>query len=86
MTASDPGGTPALPHDPQRCYGSRLHCWWHGLDEPDAGAFRACLECGHVYLTEGDLLHAWRAAWPQASERGLRTVAAAACAYCGHDW
>jgi hypothetical protein len=48
-------------HPIEACYGSRLHCFSHNLDESDANAFRVCLECGHVFTTECDLVSAYNA-------------------------
>lgn len=49
------------PHTIETCYGSRLHCFTHNLDESDTNAFRACLECAHVFATESDLVIAYNA-------------------------
>lgn len=72
-----------MPHSVELCYGSKLHCYWHNEDEPEAEIFRACLECRHVYQTPADLLAAWFTEtgyqWPDADS-------VPACAYCGHDW
>ena len=43
-------------HPIEECYGSRLHCWSCNLDETDAPAYRACLECKHVFRTAEELL------------------------------
>ncbi|MBX6386537.1 MAG: hypothetical protein IRZ07_26775 [Microbispora sp.] len=40
------------------CHG--VHCYAHHVDEPDAGAYRVCLECGHAYRTPGELRSAYR--------------------------
>lgn len=44
-----------VPHPIEACYGSRLHCFSHDMDEPLAG-YRICIECRHVFATAGDLL------------------------------
>lgn len=33
------------------------YCHWHGRHEPTAG-YRVCFECGHVFLTERNLIEA----------------------------
>ena len=86
MTVPATAGVRDVPHDIELCYGSWLHCWWHGLDEPQAGAFRVCLECRHAYPCEEDLLADWRAHSPSSSDRQLRIMAACSCAWCAHDW
>lgn len=70
-------------HAIEVCYGSRLHCWTHDADEPEAGAYRACLECGHVFQTPGELLAAWLAelGYPVADAESVP-----GCPYCSHDW
>lgn len=75
----------SVPHAIADCYGSRLHCYYHGVDEPEAGAFRICLECGHVYATEMDVCRAWREELP-GSFPFTPATDIPACAYCGHDW
>lgn len=45
-----------VPHPIEACYGSRLHCWSHDIDEPDLPWYRACFECKHVYRTAAELL------------------------------
>jgi len=32
-----------------------VHCWSHDVDE-DGPHYRACLECGHLYRTEAELV------------------------------
>ena len=36
------------------------HCHIHDVDEDDRGAYIACGECGHVYLTARSLRQAYR--------------------------
>lgn len=36
------------------------HCHIHEVDEDDRGAYLACGECGHVYLTARSLRKAYR--------------------------
>jgi hypothetical protein len=48
-------------HPIEMCYGSRLHCFSHNTDESDTDAFRVCLECGHVFASAQDLIHAYNA-------------------------
>lgn len=73
-----------VPHQQEACYGSREHCCWHDVDEPDQGAFRCCLECRHVYRTVHDLVAAWDSEWP-AWRCGPWDLPVG-CAYCGHDF
>lgn len=77
-----------VPHAPDLCYGSRLHCWHHGTDEPDSGCFRACLECGHVYATPEALLGAWLKEYPSSVSPQWREDPSQiwGCAFCGHDF
>lgn len=49
-------GPIADPHPADACYGSRLHCWSHDIDEPDSPCYRACFECKHVFRTAAQLL------------------------------
>lgn len=63
-----------------------MHCHWHDVDEPDAGAYKACLECGHVYLTRQALRDAWEAEWPGPGPSPVMVYDPPGCAYCGHDW
>lgn len=37
------------------------HCSFHNVDEPGAGAYRICVECGHVYKTAAELQEAFMA-------------------------
>lgn len=46
-------------HSIDTCYGSRLHCFSHNIDESDMNTYRTCLECGHVFTTEQDLVDAY---------------------------
>lgn len=69
-----------MPHSPEDCYGSPLHCHWHGEDEPwEPGFWRACMECGHVYRTLQDLRNAWEQEMPGHFDEY-------ACGFCGHDF
>lgn len=44
------------PQD-EHCKAADLdHCLSHGVDEPEAGAYRICLECGHVFPGAAALL------------------------------
>ena len=51
------------PHEPGPECGD-THCWSHGVDESDAGAWRVCFECGHVYRTPEELRREWTASAP----------------------
>jgi hypothetical protein len=78
-----------VPHPIEACYGSRLHCHHHDVDEPERNAYRGCLECGHSFQTPRELLVAYKIAtralrdpsepWPDAAN-------VPACPYCCHDW
>ena len=35
-----------------------IHCLTHNEDEPDAGAYRICGECRHVFYSPSELLEA----------------------------
>lgn len=72
-----------------------VHCHAHAVDEPAEGAYRVCLECGHVFPAAADLLadHA-------ALVEGLNVGAEAGelltaktdperitvCPHCAHDF
>lgn len=75
-----------------------VHCHVHHVDEPDAGAYRVCGECGHVYATARDLRRAyrravlrhipggvrrWRLWWRAATVRASRV---SFCQHCAHDF
>lgn len=79
-------GTREVPHGQEACYGSRLHCAWHQVDEPGQGACQTCLECGHAYMTEADLIAAWNAEWGQCGHDREPGELPPGCAFCGHDW
>lgn len=74
------------PHTEMECYGSSQHCAWHGVDEPDQGAYRVCLECRHVYATKADLERAWDEMWAGDGGYPFPEDTIPGCAYCGHDW
>lgn len=73
----------STPHAIEDCYGSRLHCAWHNVDEPETDMSRACFECWHVYQTAEELADAWEAA-TGSPWTGPGPIPG--CAYCGHDW
>lgn len=81
-------------HNIEACYGSRLHCWIHHADEPPEG-YRWCLECGHMYVTEAELVAAHNKEMDVLSQFGpgeshlpLATSASEiyGCPACAHDW
>ena len=76
----------SVQHDEAACYGSRLHCCWHYVDEPDDELYAWCLECHHCYRTREDLLAAWAREMPDSGISGWAGIGAPGCAYCGHDW
>lgn len=41
--------TREVPHDQYACYGSRLHCMWHNVDEAEPEGSWVCRECWHVF-------------------------------------
>lgn len=48
------------PHGPNEYCGDE-HCSSHNVCEPIGEAvYRVCLECGHVFRTESDLIEAYR--------------------------
>ena len=76
------------PHNPSSACGG-THCSSHHLDEPDDGAYRRCLECGHVYRTAEDLQRAWMAnAPPDLADLEKLPPAEEIffCPLCLHDW
>jgi hypothetical protein len=82
---------PLNPHQPsEACHG--IHCYWHHVDEPGEGAYRACFECGHVYQTAEDLRQAWAAEIaPDLRDHGPVPGPPPAeeiwgCPLCAHDW
>lgn len=77
------------------------HCLSHGVDESEAGAYRICPECWHVFPSAAALLADHAAlverlnAAPPAPPSGLFGGQMAAetdpervryCAHCGHDF
>lgn len=44
-----------MPHPPEACYGSPLHCYICNEDEPVSG-FLVCFECNHTFVTADELL------------------------------
>lgn len=81
-------GILAVPHPIETCYGSRLHCMIHGVDEPDGG-YRSCGECWHVFRTAADLLGEHNRISQQARP-GRRDETdpgrVFCCPFCCHDW
>ena len=86
-------------HEPEDCYGSPLHCWVHGVDEPHKGtAYRICFECNHVYRSEAELVKAYnegqdeaneiakRNGWPLIRYRKKTARTIYFCPLCLHDW
>lgn len=73
----------SIRHAIETCYGSRLHCHWHDVDETETDTSRVCFECNHVYQTASELAKAWESEMgsPWAGPEPIP-----ACAYCGHDW
>jgi hypothetical protein len=70
-----------------------MHCYWHHVDEPAAGAYKACGECGHVYRTAGELREAWvdtaadgHAPEVPTSDGAPPAEEIFACPLCAHDW
>lgn len=67
-----------------------LHCSFHHVDEPGDGAYRICVECGHVYQKASDL----QAAFMVEVAPSLSTPPAGApsadeiwfCPLCAHDF
>ncbi len=73
------------------------YCYSHSAREaiPPEGAHAICLECGHVYVTEADLVAAYNAAvddinrrWRDVAPARHITAAeqAAFCQECLHDF
>jgi hypothetical protein len=65
-----------------------VHCAYHEDDEDPAGAVRVCFECGHAYLTAGEIRQAWADGAPPEL-RGMPAPPAEEigfCPLCMHDW
>lgn len=77
-------------HEPEVCYGSRLHCWSCNEDEPDQGCYIRCGECGHVYLTEENLRETWLREYPllpgEPAPEALPAEDICFCPLCIHDF
>ena len=89
VTPAMPDIAPDLvnPHDPGPECGD-THCYSHGVDESDAGAYRVCFECKHVYRSPEELQREWTEnappdlrdePAPPADEIGF-------CPLCLHSW
>lgn len=69
-------------------------CFWHGEEEPILpGAFRVCLECGHVYATLDEIIDEHRRAYAEAFpgaepllDEHARIYANEFCPVCVHDF
>ena len=92
MTMADLAPDLVNPHEPSEACGD-THCYFHHVDESDAGAYRVCFECKHVYLTAEDLRAAFMAevmpCLVSASAPPIQPPPAEdiyGCAYCAHDW
>ncbi|MFC6883479.1 hypothetical protein [Actinomadura yumaensis] len=57
---------PDTPHEPTGACDA-IHCHIHHVDEKPAGAYRRCLECGHVYRTARALRRGYRRQYWKAS-------------------
>ena len=75
MDDSDP--TPELPDD---------WCHVHARREvADVSDYQVCVECGHVFRAESDLLHAHR--WRADADSELREGGEVpACPFCSAAW
>lgn len=80
------------PHEPSEACGD-THCYWHHVDESDAGAYRVCFECKHVYPTAEALREAWVDTAADGYAPEVPTSAGAppaeqiyGCPLCAHDW
>jgi len=66
------------------------HCYSHGVHEPvpEGGAYRFCVECGHVYVTALDLLRDFAANAPDDCPVSPDITAKDIhfCAHCTHDF
>lgn len=66
------------------------HCHWHNTHEPipESGAYRACGECGHVYVTALDLLKTYADNAPSETSIDPNTTAKDIhfCPFCLHDF
>jgi len=82
--------TPDLvnPHEPSEACGD-THCWSHDVDESDAGAWRVCFECRHVYQSPEELQREWTEnAPPDLPDRETPPAVERIyfCPLCLHDW
>lgn len=83
------------PHDPtSACL--TVHCHTHHVDEDDAGAYRVCRECGHVFPTARALRREHRRVWRDFPTREplryrirrqlVRASRIWTCPHCAHDF
>lgn len=86
--------TNEVGHAPcEACEGQAVddqHCWHHGYEPIPDGAYRVCVECGHCFVTEQDLIDADRAWFTDVEPRDRPPVRAGAevyaCPLCAHDF
>lgn len=75
------------PHPVDECYGSKLHCWTCGVDEPDQPCYRACGECMHVFRSAAELLEGHN---KHLAVYGMEPATdpdqVFCCPHCVHDW
>ena len=83
-----PAGPITEPHPIEECYGSKLHCWSHDVDEPDQPAYISCFECKHVYRSAEELVAEHNKhldpAWNEPAVTDPELVHC--CPLCIHDW
>lgn len=90
MTVIIAGPLTDTAHEPETCYGSLAHCFWHNTDEPVTEPFRVCLECHHAYATIGALISAHNDAMLEVG--GVMVFGTNddseiySCPFCSHDW
>lgn len=79
--------TAGTEHAPSDACGN-LHCYSHGIDEPDEPCFLYCYECGHVFPTEQALIDDDNAVWvgmgEPAPNRSPDEISC--CPHCVHDF
>lgn len=72
-----------IPHSPYEPECSTIdHCHVHNVDEPADGAYRICGECGHVYMSEQELVDG-DAEWHGGVRRPVAEIYV--CVHCPHD-
>jgi hypothetical protein len=77
-----------VPHGPEACYGSWLHCFAHDVDEPVDDPYRVCFECHHAFPSAEVLLAEHNTVLAAASPGSVETdvTQVFTCPHCVHDF